>query len=285
MPDSFSLSGIMFIDQIKVIVATVDAFDLLDVMLVAAIFYKLYQMIEDTRAITLIKGVATLALLTILCNLVNLHAVYWLMQKAMTFLLVALPIVFQPELRRALEHIGKGTFFGSSGIVDDEEARRIVNAIEKAVTTMSENRIGALLVFERGMGLKDICATGIQLDGLITSELLINIFMVNTPLHDGAVVVRDKRILAAGCILPLTDNRSLSTELGTRHRAAIGLSEQCDALVLIVSEETGIISVAEDGHIRRRLDSESVRMNLWPIFAPENIKFKDLVANWRKKKK
>ena len=285
MPFSALIEELPMPGQIRVLLSTVGFLDVIDILLVAIILYKFYEMLQDTRAIALVKGVGVLALLTAACNLLELHVVYWVLQKAMAVLLVALPIVFQPELRRTLEHLGQGRLFGSSAVINDEEARRIVNEIDKAVSSMSRNRIGALLVFERNMGLKDICDTGIHIDGLITSDFLINVFIPNTPLHDGAAVIRGQRMIAAGCLLPLTDNRSLSTELGTRHRAAIGLSEQCDALILVVSEETGTISIAEDGRIRRHLDSEAVKMNLWPIFAPQNIKFKDLVASWRHGKK
>lgn len=285
MPMQFPLSGMPLPDQLRGILSTVGLLDIIDIVLVAIIFYKMYEMLEDTRAITLVKGIGVLVLLTFISNLLDLHVIYWLLQKTVAFLFVALPIVFQPELRRTLEHLGQGRFFGTTAMMNDEEARRIVNEIDKAVTTMSQNRIGALLVFERNMGLKDICDSGIHIDGLITADFLINVFIPNTPLHDGAAVIRGKRLIAAGCLLPLTDNHRLSTELGTRHRAAIGLSEQCDAIVLVVSEETGTISIAEDGRIRRHLDSEAVKMNLWPIFAPENIKIKDLVANWRKRRK
>ena len=134
------------------------------------------------------------------------------------------------------------------------------------------------------MGLNDISATGVQIDGLISADFLMNVFIPNTPLHDGAAVIRGKRMIAAGCLLPLTDNRTLSTELGTRHRAAIGLSEQCDALVVVVSEETGTVSIAENGRIIRHLDSDMLKAHLRPIFAPKTESLKDMVANWRKKK-
>ena len=285
MPISIPISNLPMGDQLRGILSTVDLLDIVDILLVAVIIYKLYQMLEDTRAITLVKGIGILIFLTVIANLCHLHVIYWMLQKMVTFLFVALPIVFQPELRRALEHIGQGRLFGSSVVMNDAEAKRLVNEIDKAVSTMSKKRIGALLVFERSMGLKDICATGIQVDGLITADFMMNVFIPNTPLHDGAAVIRGNRLIAAGCLLPLTENHNLSTELGTRHRAAIGLSEQCDALVLVVSEETGIVSIAEDGHIRRNLDSDMIKMNLLPIFAPESVKLKDMVANWRKRKK
>ena len=278
------LSSLPLPNQLRGILSTIGLLDIIDVLLVAIILYTVYEMLQDTRAITLVKGLVVLLVLTMVSNWLELHVIYWLMQKIVTLLFVALPIVFQPELRRTLEHLGQGRFFGRSVFLNDEEARSVVNELDKAVMMLAANKIGALLVMERGMGLNDICASGIQIDGLITSDFLMNVFIPNTPLHDGAAVIRGKRLIAAGCLLPLTDNRSLSTELGTRHRAAIGLSEQCDALVVVVSEETGTISVAENGRIRRHLDSDMLKSYLRPIFAPETAGLKDMVANWRKKK-
>ena len=176
---------------------------------------------------------------------------------------------FQPELRRALEHIGEGGFFKRSMLLNYEEACSLVSELDKAVTKLSSTKTGALIVLERNMGLNDICASGIKIDGIVSAEFLLNVFIPNTPLHDGAAIIRGNRLIAAGCLLPLTDDRSLSTELGTRHRAAIGLSEQCDAVVVIVSEETGTISVAEAGRIYRHLDSEQLKQYLMPIFHQE----------------
>jgi diadenylate cyclase len=194
-----------------------------------------------------------------------------------------LPIVFQPELRRALEHLGQGKFLSPSVTLDEDEARSVVQELAKAVRSLSASKTGALMVIERDMGLNDISVTGIQIDALITSDFLLNVFIPNTPLHDGAAVIRGKRMIAAGCLLPLTENRSLSTELGTRHRAAIGLSEQCDALIVVVSEETGTISVAENGHIMRHLDIDTLKAVLSPAFTKPKVSFKDKLLNWRKK--
>ena len=166
----------------------------------------------------------------------------------------------------------------------DEEAQSTIREIQGAVKILSTNKIGALLVIERNMGLNDISATGIQIDGLITSDFLINVFIPNTPLHDGAAVIRGNRLIAAGCLLPLTENRTLSTELGTRHRAAIGLSEQCDALIVVVSEETGTVSIAENGHIYRHLDEAQLTKRLTPAFAySSGSSILDMVRGWRKK--
>ena len=270
--------------QFQGILSTIGLLDVLDILIVALILYKLYMMLQDTRAITLVKGLLVLLGLALVCNWLSLHVIYWLLQQTLTLLFVALPIVFQPELRRTLEHLGQGSFFGKSLFLDDNEARSLVNELDKAVMLLSSRKIGALLVFEREMGLNDISATGVQIDGLITADFLMNVFIPNTPLHDGAAVIRGKRLIAAGCLLPLTENRTLSTELGTRHRAAIGLSEQCDALIVVVSEETGTVSVAENGRLVRRLSSEHLKAYLRPIFTPTTAGFKDMVLNWRKGK-
>ena len=248
------------------IISTISALDVIDILIVAAIIYKVYEMLQETRAITLIKGLAVLLTVTVICSWLNLHVISWLLQKAIAILTVALPIVFQPELRRALEHLGQGKLLGKSVFLDDSEVQNVVEELVKASKNLSATKTGALIVIERSMKLNDISSTGIHIDGLITSEFLLNVFIPNTPLHDGAAVVRGDRLIAAGCLLPLTENRELSTELGTRHRAAIGLSEQCDALVLVVSEETGTISVADNGQIMRHLDSDTLRAALKPAF-------------------
>ena len=271
--------------QIRGILSTLDALDVLDIVLVAIILYKIYEMLEDTRAITLVRGIIFLLALTLLSNWLKLHVIYWLLSKAVTLLFVALPIVFQPELRRTLEHLGEGRFFTHAPFLNDEDAQYVIQELDSALREMSAVKTGALIVIERTMGLNDISRTGVQIDGIVSKEFLRNIFFVNTPLHDGAAIIRGKRVIATGCLLPLTENRRLSTELGTRHRAAIGLSEQCDALVLVVSEETGIISVAENGRIHRNLDSERLKKYLKPIFEPEKMSLKEMVANWRKKRK
>ncbi len=283
--ENFSLTALELPGQLRSILSTLEMLDILDILLVAIILYKTYEMLEDTRAITLVKGVIFLLVLTLLSNWLKLHAIYWLLSKVLTLLFVALPIVFQPELRRALEHLGEGRFLAHSSFLNDEDAENVIQELDSALRELSAVKTGALIVIERNMGLNDICRTGVQLDGLVSKEFLRNIFFVNTPLHDGAAVIRGKRVIAAGCLLPLTENRMLSTELGTRHRAALGLSEQCDALVLIVSEETGIISVAENGHIHRNIDSIQLKEYLRPIFAPEKMSLKEMVVNWRNKKK
>ena len=271
--------------QIHGLIRTVGFWDVVDILIVAVILYKVYEMLQDTRAITLVKGLIVLMIVTLVAGLLELHVISWLLQKTVTLLFVALPIVFQPELRRALERLGQGRFLGLDQYLDVEEANTLTNEIDKAVFNMADKKIGALLVIEKNVGINEIIDTGIKIEGLITTEFLMNVFIPNTPLHDGAAVVRGKRLVAAGCYLPLTENRSLSSELGTRHRAAIGLSEQCDAVIIIVSEETGVVSVAENGRIERYITHDSLRQRIRPLFVKEksSIKFKDIIANWRKK--
>ena len=268
------------------LISTIGLSDVLEIILVAIIFYKLYKVIEGTRAITLAKGIFVLFLMNFLCStLFNLPLLSWLFEKFMTWVFVALPIVFQPELRRTLEKLGQGRFIFDDvpGSLDEEEAKKIISEIVTAAKSLSATKTGALLVIERRMGLNDISDTGIKLDARITAELLGNIFFVNTPLHDGAAIVRGKRLLSAGCLLPLTEKGGLSKELGTRHRAAIGLSEQCDALILVVSEETGTISIAENGRLMRYLNEETLASLLKPAFMDTHRKhWFDFITKWRR---
>ncbi|MEE1307589.1 MAG: diadenylate cyclase CdaA [Anaerovibrio sp.] len=271
------------------LLSTVGFRDVVDILLVAVILYKSYEMLKDTRAITLSKGMFVMMGVALGAYILELHAIYWLLSKSIYLLFMALPIVFQPELRRALERIGQGKFLGSAVYLNAEEADTLVNEIDKVVFNMSAKKIGALIVLEREIGINEIIDTGIRVDGLVTAPFMMNVFIPNTPLHDGAAVIRGNRMIAAGCLLPLTENRGLSTELGTRHRAALGLSEQCDAVVVIVSEETGIVSIAENGHITRRLNSEQLKKRLRPLLikADPTLKMKDIknaFDTWRKNK-
>ena len=271
------------------LLSTVGFRDVVDILLVAVILYKSYEMLKDTRAITLAKGMFVMMGVALGAYILELHAIYWLLSKSIYLLFMALPIVFQPELRRALDRIGQGKFLGSAVYLNAEEADTLVNEIDKVVFNMSAKKIGALIVLEREIGINEIIDTGIRVDGLVTAPFMMNVFIPNTPLHDGAAVIRGNRMIAAGCLLPLTENRSLSTELGTRHRAALGLSEQCDAVVVIVSEETGIVSIAENGHITRRLNSEQLKKRLRPLLikADPTLKMKDIknaFDTWRKNK-
>lgn len=274
-----------FPTKVRDLVLTIGPLDIFDIIVVAAILYKLYQMIQDTRAITLVKGLMVIVALTIICDWLNLHVMTWLLQKSSEWLLIALPILFQPELRRALEHLGQGQFLSHGVSMDRKLADSLVEEIVKTAKKLSQTKTGALMVIEREMKLNDISVTGIHIDGIISSEFLLNVFIVNTPLHDGAAIIRGNRLISAACVLPLTENTGLSTELGTRHRAAIGLSEQCDALIVVVSEETGTISVAEGGRLTRRFDEKTLAAKIRPAFVKkENKIFDEFLSKWRDEK-
>ena len=277
-------AGMFFPDKLFGLALTIRALDILEILLVAIIFYKLYAMMEGTRAITLVKGILVLFMTNFWCNVLQLNLLSWIFEKIMVWAFILLPIVFQPEIRRVLERLGQGKFFFKERIsLDEEEANKVVEELVKASKSLSATKTGALMVIERQMGLNDVSATGIKLDAMITAELIGNIFFVNTPLHDGAAIIRGKRIYAAGCLLPLTEKPGLSKELGTRHRAAIGMSEQCDALILVVSEETGTISIAENGKLTRHLEGDKLAKMLRPAFAhPHKNSFGDLLLKWGK---
>ncbi|MBR5913848.1 MAG: diadenylate cyclase CdaA [Selenomonadaceae bacterium] len=276
-------SDLYWPEKLHGLIRTINASDILEIILVAVIIYKLYRMIEGTRAVTLVKGIFVLFMVSLFCNIMHLHLLSWIFEKVMTWSFVVLPIVFQPELRRTLERLGEGRFlFEDRATLDEEEATKVVREIVVAAKELSRTKTGALLVIEREMGLNDISDTGIKIDGLITTEFLLNVFIVNTPLHDGAAIIRGKRLISAGCLLPLTERRGLPKELGTRHRAAIGISEQCDALVLIVSEETGTISIADNGRLTRRFDEETLAAALRPAFIKSPQKgIRGLFSKWK----
>ncbi len=246
--------------QIQGLLATIGILDIVDIAVVAYFLYTLYQILKNTRAATLVKGLLILLVVMVASRWMNLHVITWLMEKSMTVILVALPVVFQPELRRALEQIGRGKWFHKGGSeLDEAEFETLLSNVTNATVTMSRRKVGALMVFERNTGLEERIETGIAIDGLVSEGLLLNIFEKDTPLHDGAVIIRGKRVVAATCLLPLTENRNLSKDLGTRHRAGLGVSEQSDAVVLIVSEENGTISIARNGELMRYLHADDVR--------------------------
>lgn len=245
--------------QLQGLVSTIGVLDIIDIVVVAYFLYRVYLMLKNTRAATLVKGLLVLVGFMIICRTLNLHVISWLLEKSMTVIMVALPVVFQPELRRALEQIGRGKLFRKGSELDEQEVNAMLDAIASATKAMSTAKVGALMVFERATGLVERIETGVPIDGLVSSGLIQNIFVKDTPLHDGAVIIRGNRVVAACCLLPLTENRNLSQELGTRHRAAIGLSEQSDAMVLVVSEETGAISIARNGELMRYLTVDDVK--------------------------
>ncbi|SDL31530.1 diadenylate cyclase CdaA [Natronincola ferrireducens] len=260
--------------------------DVADMAIVAFVFYKLYMLIRETRAEQLIKGILVLLLATQLSEWLQFHAINWILRNTMTVGLIALLIVFQPELRRALEYIGRTKFLTKSIVdIEHEEVNLMVEEIVEAVGSLSRQKIGALMVLERETGLNEVVETGTQIKGKISRGLLINIFMPNTPLHDGAVVIRKSVILAAGCFLPLTDSNQISKDLGTRHRAGIGITERSDAIVVIVSEETGAISIAENGNLTRFLDAKTLKSSLIDGFkTTEKKQWQILRMKWRHKR-
>lgn len=233
---------------------------ILDIIVVTVILYQLLMLIKGTRAVQLLKGLFVLVIVSILAEQLGLATLNWMLDKVWTMLLVALPIVFQPELRRALEQLGRGKFITMHPVTAGaEEYKKLIEELIRCTQVLSQNRIGALIVYEQNTGIQEFIETGIKIDGVVSTEFLVNIFVPKSPLHDGAVIIRADRVAAAGCFLPLTQDTGVEKELGTRHRAALGLSEVSDALVIIVSEETGVISTAKNGEIQRYHDEKSLR--------------------------
>lgn len=257
--------------------------DIIDILIVAAVLYKFYTLLRETRAEQLIKGIFVLVALTIVSERLQLYTIHYILSNAMTVGAIALIVVFQPELRRGLEYIGRSGFFSKSLIeIRGESTSKIVDELVEAVASLSRQKIGALIVLERSTGLNEVANTGTKIDGQVSSDLLINIFIPNTPLHDGAVIIKDEVIKAAACFLPLTDSSDISKELGTRHRAALGISERSDSLSIIVSEETGAISTAENGSISRYLDSKTLRQILNATYNPDT-QSQSFITRWRQK--
>ena len=222
----------------------------IDLVIVCFLAYKVFQMLKNTRAWQLLKGIIFLVLATFISKFLNLYILNYILSSVMTYGVFLLIVVFQPELRRGLEQIGSTNRFSRLfGIDKDLEAKKKENIyrIAIAATELSKTRTGALIVIERDIRIQDIIATGIPMDAEISPQLLVNIFVPNTPLHDGAVVISENKIAAASCMLPLSDDKDIARELGTRHRAAIGISKESDAIVVVVSEETGKMSIAKDG--------------------------------------
>lgn len=259
--------------------------DVIDVLIVSYVIYKLIVLVRDTRAIQLMKGIIIVVIAWVFSIWLELNTLQWMVNQAFTFGLLAIIIIFQPELRRALEQLGRGNLFSrQSGDASIDVNRRISELI-KAVNYLSKRKIGALIVFEKQTGLNEYIESGTSIEGKLSSELLINIFIPNTPLHDGAVVIRGAYIAAASCYLPLSENPFINKELGTRHRAAIGITELSDCICVIVSEETGQVSLALQGHILRDVQEELLISKLFEELMPKiNEKDKNPFWKWRGKK-
>ncbi len=244
--------------------------DILDILIMAYIFYRLILIIRGTRAEQLVKGLIVLLLAMIVSDQAGLDTLHWTLRQLLPVGLIAIPIVFQPELRRALEHLGRGKIFRTPyWNWSAQDFDNMLDELIKAIQVLVKKRIGSLIVLERSTGLKEYIDTGISVNGVVTAELLINIFFPRSPLHDGAVIIQGNEIVAAGCYLPMTEDPNLGKELGTRHRAGIGITENSDALAIIISEETGIISVADDGVLTRYLDEKKLRALLKDKCSPE----------------
>ena len=245
--------------------------DIIDILIVAAIIYELLLLTRHTRGSALLKGLFLLLVIMVVSNLLGLKSLNWLLLAILQNGALVLVILFQPELRKALERMGRSKLLTKSNRRNvDEERDTVISEIVQTVVDLSRRRVGALLVFERQTGLEDVIETGIRLNAEVSAPLLENIFEPNTPLHDGAAVIRDDQVIAAACILPLAEASGVSRELGTRHRAAVGISENTDAAVVVVSEETGIVSMARDGALKRPLSTDELKAFLNDYYSITN---------------
>lgn len=264
---SYREEFISFFQQVLGVITSFRFSDLLDILLVAFVVYSVVKFIRETRAIQLFKGILLFGIVYVVITVLDMQASSFLFRSVASNAIVFLIIIFSPEIRHALESLGRSSFSNfsvfnfskSSRQVANEKVNSMITEVCRSVSSMSETKTGALIVFERRTLLGSIIETGTSVDALATEELIGTIFFPKTPLHDGAAIIRADRVTAAGCILPLTKNNALSKELGTRHRAAIGMSEESDAVVVIVSEETGLISVAKNGRLERGLTPAQLR--------------------------
>ena len=259
--------------------------DVIEIIIIAYLIYKIIGWFRGSKAGMIIKGIAVLLGFTFLASVFQFDTILWLLQNSLTFGITAALIIFQPELRRALEELGRGnifaTFFNFDSAVKEELFdEQVITEIGRAAAEMSKAKTGALIVIEKGISLQEFEKTGILVDGRVSSQLLINIFEHNTPLHDGAVIIRGNRIVSATCYLPLTASQDLSKELGTRHRAAVGISEVTDSYTIVVSEETGSISLAHDRRLIRNLTVDDVKDILLRAYAPKETE-KAKIKLWK----
>lgn len=264
-----------YVKDIPTYADTLDIGDIFEILIIAFLVYYILAWMKTTRSWKMLRGLLFIFLFLLVLDLMEMTTIVWIFQNVLGFIVTAMIVVMQPELRHALEELGDKNFLPSIGFLDSSKnqdnsfTEKTVNEIAKACVEMGKVKTGALIVIEKKESLKDYERTGIEVDGLVTSQLLINIFEHNTPLHDGAVIVRGNRVTYATCYLPLSDNLGLSKELGTRHRAGVGISEVTDSLTVIVSEETGGISVAYDGELERNLNAESLKTKMRQIMNME----------------
>ena len=244
--------------------------DALDIAIVSYIVYKMIGFIRETRAMQLIRGLVIIIVAFFVSDIFNLYLLNWLLKSLFTMGLFAVVVLFQPELRRALEQVGRKNLMNTNSFrnIDKNKAVETVDSLVSAIDDFSAARTGALIAIERETMLNDIIETGVVVDAEISIRLLGNLFYEGSPLHDGGVIIRGARIHAASCVFPLTEKKNIGRNLGTRHRAGVGLSEVCDALIIIVSEETGVVSIAEDGKIRRFVDLKTIEKMLLNMYLP-----------------
>ena len=256
------------IDYLTTMISQLRWVDILDIGIIAIAIYKILKYIQETRAFQLLLGLIVLLVATVLSDVLKLYTVNWLLEGILKVGLIALIVVFQPEIRRFLQYLG-GFWLRSTSYLNLEESDTLTNDVMAALKYFSRNKVGALIVFERNTVLGDIVESGIPINADISKELIMNIFYSGAPLHDGAVIIRGEKVIAAGCVLPLTSSTNLSSELGTRHRAGIGVTEISDAIAVIVSEETGAMSVATNGKISRFMDNNSMQKIIKSVFMNE----------------
>ncbi len=260
--------------------------DVLEIIIISVIVYQVLKWVQLTRAWTLFKGIIILLLFALVASILQLNTISWLLSNSLGVGITAAIIIFQPELRRALEQLGRKKIFSnllSFGEYEEKDfflTDRIVNEIVRAAYEMGAVKTGALMVIEQTVALGEYVRTGITIDGIVSSQLLVNIFEHNTPLHDGAVIIRGGRIISATCYLPLTDSLDIGKELGTRHRAAVGISEVSDSLTIIVSEETGAVSLAKDGRLYRDLEKKELLDKIQELKAGESNNV-DVFKKWK----
>ena len=271
----------------KYIPLKIEITDIIEIIILAVVFYEIMLWIRKTKAWILFKGIAIILAFTLLASILHLNTILWLAEKTLSVGIIAIVIIFQPELRKALEQIGQKNIISRIFNLDNKRVSerfsdKTINELVKASYELGKTKTGALIVIEQNFSLQEYINTGIDVDGIITNQLLINIFEHNTPLHDGAVIVRGNRVVSATCYLPLSDNKELSKELGTRHRAAVGVSEVSDAFTIIVSEETGKVSVTQGGQLLRNIDGDQLRSLLIKV-QDKNIEQKHHFKVWKGK--
>ena len=276
------------LDMIKNTLLNLRVTSIVEILIVAWLIYKLYWLIKETRAEQLLKGILIILLLIPISYIFNMTMLYFLLSRTITLGVLSFVIIFQPEIRRALEHIGRSAFNDRKLAPGERALDELVSSIVDAVENMSDSKTGALIAIEQQTRLREIIANGTEIDAKVSSAIIENIFIPNTPLHDGAMIIRHDRIIAAGCVLPLTTSNEISKKLGTRHRAAIGLTEVSDAAVIIVSEETGVISLALNGKLVRNYDKERLKAILLKILSKQQPEDKETirekVKTWIKSK-